>query len=415
MITGMSSLQSQQPDIFPREDESRELTNVLQRIVENAGVLLEVSNCSVALADAKGMTMVTRAARSSHGHLHRMTRSRLNEDVAGWVAEHREPIVIENVRLDPRFKRQGRTAVGSMICVPLIDQGNFTGVLTASCPQTDVFSLRQVQMLTMFAEQAVLAISNVRYAQQLREAAGVKAKFLSLMSHELRAPLNSINGYLDLALTGAAGELNEQQREFMQRARAGSEHLYALIEDLLFISRADAGQLHLNREEISLEEIITDAVEQLEITAVDNDIAITVDVAEDVPPVWADSVRMQQVLRNLISNALRFTSAGGSISVTASRMGADTPASGSEDEMVEIAVRDTGCGIAAEYQQHIFERFYQVPRSSGGRASGQGLGLAVVKMIVELHSGGVTIESTPGEGSKFSFTLPCLPRKPTCP
>ena len=415
MITGMSSLQSQQPDIFPREDESRELTNVLQRIVENAGVLLEVSNCSVALADAKGMTMVTRAARSSHGHLHRMTRSRLNEDVAGWVAEHREPIVIENVRLDPRFKRQGRTAVGSMICVPLIDQGNFTGVLTASCPQTDVFSLRQVQMLTMFAEQAVLAISNVRYAQQLREAAGVKAKFLSLMSHELRAPLNSINGYLDLALTGAAGELNEQQREFMQRARAGSEHLYALIEDLLFISRADAGQLHLNCEEIGLEEIITDAVEQLEITAVDNDIAITVDVAEDVPPVWADSVRMQQVLRNLISNALRFTSAGGSISVTASRMGADTPAPGSEDEMVEIAVRDTGCGIAAEYQQHIFERFYQVPQSSGGRASGQGLGLAVVKMIVELHSGGVTIESTPGEGSKFSFTLPCLPMKPTCP
>jgi signal transduction histidine kinase len=423
MITGISSLQDQQPDIFPREDESRELTNVLQRIVENAGVLLEVSNCSVALADAKGMTMVTRATRPSHGHSsHRSTRSRLNVDVAGWVAEHREPLVIENVRLDPRFKRQGRTAVGSMICVPLIDQGNFTGVLTASCPQTDVFSLRQVQMLTMFAEQAVLAMSNARYAQQLREAAGVKAKFLSLMSHELRAPLNSINGYLDLALTGAAGELNEQQREFMQRARNGSEYLYALIEDLLFISRADAGQLHLNCEEISLEEIITDAVEQLEITAVDNDIAITVDVAEDVPPVWADSVRMQQVLRNLISNALRFTSAGGSISVTASRMGnvqcrfiEHVPAPGSEDEMVEIAVRDTGCGVAAEYQQRIFERFYQVPQSSGGRASGQGLGLAVVKMIVELHSGWVTIESTPGEGSKFSFTLPCLPMKPTCP
>lgn len=415
MITDISSLQGQQPDIFPREDESRELTNVLQRIVENAGVLLEVNNCSVALSDAKGMTMVTRATRPSYGHSQRPTRSRLNEDVAGWVAEHREPLVIDNVRLDPRFKRQGRTAIGSMICVPLIDQGTFMGLLTATSPLTDAFSMRQVKVLTMFAEQILLAMTNARYAQQLREAAGVKAKFLSLMSHELRAPLNSINGYLDLALTGAAGELNEQQREFMQRARAGSEQLYALIEDLLFISRADAGQLHLNCEEISLKEIITDAVEQLEITAVDNDIAITVDVAEDVPPVWVDSVRMQQVLRNLISNALRFTSAGGSISVTASRMGADTPAPGSKDEMVEIAVRDTGCGIAAEYQQRIFERFYQVPRSSGGRASGQGLGLAVVKMIVELHGGRVTIESTPGAGSMFSFTLPCLPMKPTCP
>src|SRR5579864_1081176 len=134
MITGISSLQGQQPDIFPREDESRELTNVLQGIVENAGVLLEVSNCSVALADAKGMTMVTRATRPSHGHSHRATRSRLNEDVAGWVAEHREPLVIDNVRLDPRFKRQGRTAVGSMMCAPLIDQGNFIGILTASSP-----------------------------------------------------------------------------------------------------------------------------------------------------------------------------------------------------------------------------------------------------------------------------------------
>ena len=472
MITNISSLQGQQPAYGRdgaelaerisnlRPDESRELTNVLQRIVENAGVLLEVSNCSVALSDAKGMTIVTRAARPGHGHSYRSTRSRLNEDVAGWVAEHREPLVIDNVRLDPRFKRQGRTAIGSMICVPLIDQGTFMGLLTATSSLTDAFSLRQVKVLTMFAEQILLAMTNARYAQQLREAAGVKAKFFSLVSHELRAPLNSINGYLDLALAGAAGELNEQQREFMQRARAGSEHLYALIEDLLFISRADAGQLHLSREEISLAEIMTDAVEQLEITAVDNDIAITVDVAEDVPPVWADSVRMQQVLRNLISNALRFTSAGGSISVTASRIGnvgadlscpppiyrprdttngddtfveasaklaehvsilrpPDTinehvPAPGSEDEMVEIAVRDTGCGIAAEYQQRIFERFYQVPWSSGGRTSGQGLGLAVVKMIVELHGGRVSIESTPGEGSKFSFTLPCLPMKSTC-
>jgi signal transduction histidine kinase len=414
-----------------RPDESRELTNVLQRIVENAGVLLEVRNCSVALSDAKGMTIVTRATRPGHGHSHRSARSRLNEDVAGWVAEHREPLVIDNVRLDPRFKRQGRTAIGSMICIPLVDQGTFMGLLTATSPLTDAFSLRQVKVLTMVAEQILLAMTNARYAQQLREASGVKAKFFSLVSHELRAPLNSINGYLDLALAGAAGELNEQQREFMQRARAGSEHLYALIEDLLFISRADAGQLHLNREEISLEEIITDAIEQLEITAVDNDIAITVDVAEDVPPVWADSVRMQQVLRNLISNALRFTSAGGSISVAASRVGnvesrfiedlpqegrfiEHVPAPGSEDEIVEIAVHDTGCGIAAEYQQRIFERFYQVPRSSGGRTSGQGLGLAVVKMIVELHGGRVSIESTPGEGSKFSFTLPCLPMKPTC-
>jgi len=361
------------------------------------------------------MTMVTQATQPGQGRSQRSTRSRLNEGIASWVGEHREPLVINNVRLDPRFKRQGRTAVGSMMCAPLVDQGNFMGILTASSPQTDAFSLRQLRVLTIFAEQAVLAMTNARQAQQLRDASQVKAKFLSMVTHELRAPLNTINGYLDLALTGAAGELNEEQREFMQRARAGSEHLYALIEDLLLISRADAGQLHLNREEISLEEIMTNAVEELEITAVDNDIAITADVAEDVPLVWADSVRMQQVLRNLISNALRFTPADGSIRVAARSMGGDRPGPDAEDEWVEIAVQDTGCGIAGEYQQRIFERFYQVPHSSGGRASGQGLGLAAVKTIVELHGGRVTVESVPGEGSVFSFTLPCLPRKPTCP
>jgi len=415
MIIGISSLQDRQSDTFPREDESRELSDALQRIVENTGALLEVSNCSVTLSDAKGVTVVTQTTQPGQGRSYRSTRFRLNEGIASWVAEHREPLVVNNVRLDPRFKRQGRTAVGSMMCAPLVDQGNFMGILTASSPQTDAFSLRQLRVLTIFAEQAVLAMTNARQAQQLRDASQVKAKFLSMVTHELRAPLNTINGYLDLALTGAAGELNEEQREFMQRARAGSEHLYALIEDLLLISRADAGQLHLNREEISLEEIMTNAVEELEITAVDNDITITADVAEDVPLVWADSVRMQQVLRNLISNALRFTPADGSIRVAARSMGGDRPGPDAEDEWVEIAVQDTGCGIAGEYQQRIFERFYQVPHSSGGRASGQGLGLAAVKTIVELHGGRVTVESVPGEGSVFSFTLPCLPRKPTCP
>jgi signal transduction histidine kinase len=408
MITGISTLQDRQSDTFPREDESRELSDALQRIVENTGALLEVSNCSVTLSNAKGVTVVTQTTQPGQGRSYRSTRFRLNEGIASWVAEHREPLVINNVRLDPRFKRQGRTAVGSMMCAPLIDQGNFMGILTASSPQTDAFSLRQLRVLTIFAEQAVLAMTNARQAQQLRDASQVKAKFLSMVTHELRAPLNTINGYLDLALTGAAGELNEQQREFMQRARAGSEHLYALIEDLLLISRADAGQLHLNREEISLQEIMTNAVEELEITAVDNDITITVDVAEDVPPVWADSVRMQQVLRNLISNALRFTPADGSIRVAARSMGGDRPGPDAEDGWVEIEVQDTGCGIAVEYQQRIFERFYQVPRSSGGRTSGQGLGLAAVKTIVELHGGRVTVESVPGQGSVFSFTLPCL-------
>jgi signal transduction histidine kinase len=243
----------------------------------------------------------------------------------------------------------------------------------------------------------------------IRDATRMKANFLSMITHELRSPLNSINGYLDLTLTGVAGELNEQQRDFLQRARAGSEHLYALVEDLLLVSRADAGQMRLNRELTSIKEIVTNAVEELELTARDYQITINVDIANDFPPIYADAVRIQQVLRNLVSNALHFTPPGGDVSIVARIINDEASASSEEqEESVEIQVRDTGYGIAPEYRQHIFERFYQIPLTNAGRVGGQGLGLAIVKMIVELHGGRVTVESAPGQGSTFAFTLPGL-------
>ncbi len=412
MITLTSSLHDRQPGHtrLPIEDDSWEPTDALQGIVENAAALLEMSNCSVTISDTAGATIVMQAAQRSQGRSQRPTRSRLSEAVVAWVAEHREPLVVNNIHLDPRFKRLGRTLLGSILCIPLIDQDDFMGTLTASSQQIDAFNPRHVQLLTTLAEQAALTITNTYLTQKLHEALGVKAKFLSMVTHELRAPLNAINGYLDLTLTGVAGEINQQQREFLQRARAGSEHLYAMLEDLLLISRADAGQLHLKREEIDVEEIITNAIEELEITARDNEITVTTDIPEDVPLLWADSLRLQQVLRNLVSNALRFTSSGGHITVAVRTIEGDTPA-----EWVEITVRDTGCGIAEEFQQRIFERFYQVPRSDGGRPGGQGLGLAVVKVIVELHDGRVAVESTPEQGSTFSFTLPCLAIQSICP
>src|SRR5260370_1755704 len=145
----------------------------------------------------------------------------------------------------------------------------------------------------------------------------LKAHFISMITHELRSPLNTINGYLDLALEGIGGELNQQQREFVQRARAGSERLYALIEDLLLISRADAGQLHLNYDFIQLPEIIAHAIDELELIAMHNEISLQVEAPGDFPPIYADAIRIQHVIRNLTNNALRFTPPAGSIVITA--------------------------------------------------------------------------------------------------
>ena len=506
------------------EDEPYTLAGALQRIVQNAGTLLEISNCSIALTGVTGNTVVTHTAFPHQGRPTRHAPFQLNEEVAGWVAQYRIPLVINDTRLDPRFRRLEETPAGSMVCVPLIDHDEFLGTLTASSPTVNAFSARQLQKLVIFAEQAVQTIVDARRAAQLRtmlaassdgiafisgdgrflqanpafndmfavdpeqligaaaadlfscdddcthescgnlrtvqqalqqrqalpyteidlqisdasrslgisitpvpandkpqwlliardvtaihEAIRTRTKFLSMLAHELRSPLNAIHGYLDLVLDDIAGPLNEQQREFIQRARAGSEHLYALLEDLLIIARADSGQLQLNREESSLEEIITNAFEEMQITAIDNGVTLTMDLDADFPPIYVDSVRVQQVLRNLLSNGLRFTPSGGYVTVTA-RVRSTIPESPQETvkEWVEIQVCDNGVGISPPYQLRIFERFYQVPRSAGGRGSGQGLGLAIVKMIVELHGGQITVESAPGQGSTFTFTLPCL-------
>src|SRR5436305_11290617 len=151
--------------LVPGENEPQELAGLLQKIVQNAGALLEVGSCSLALTDVTGSALVTLAALQKNGHKLRQTRFKLNEGVAGWVAEHREPLVINDVSLDPRFKRLGRSPIGSMMCVPLIDSDNFIGTLTASSPNINAFSTRQLQMLMIFADQAMLAITNARHAE----------------------------------------------------------------------------------------------------------------------------------------------------------------------------------------------------------------------------------------------------------
>jgi len=462
MTTNISTATDDRPspdnDASPIEGESQLLIDTLQKIVRHAGALLEVENCTVALLDAERNTLITLATIQEPKGKPRRIHFQTSEDVASWVAEHREALISNDVSLDPRFKQLSQSPKGSIASMPLIDKHDFIGTLTASSPETDAFSPPKLRMLAIFAEQALLAIIHARQEELARqETTRMKANFLSMITHELRSPLNAINGYLDLILAGIAGELNQQQREFVQRARAGSEHLFSLIEDLLLLSRADAGQLRLNRDVISLPAIVANAIEELELVARDSDITTKVEIASDLPPINADAVRMQQVVRNLLSNALRFTPPGGSVTISAhliNKVGArfsapvvsneldankvsdapsvgarfsapvvsdeldakartpDSPAestrTGKVQPQAEVRVRDTGYGIALEHQQRIFERFYQAPLADTDRLSGQGLGLTIVKIIVELHGGQVNVESKPGEGSVFKFTLPNL-------
>ncbi|MBE3559723.1 MAG: HAMP domain-containing histidine kinase [Ktedonobacteraceae bacterium] len=325
------------------------------------------------------------------------------ESLQAQAAVHRRSLVREAPGEREERGSSPANTTRVQLALALLSRDVLYGVLYLE--RADPFSREELErandlscLVAIALENEVLRKRQSVVREELDEARRARAKFISTVTHELRAPIHSINGYLDLALSELLENLTPQLHEFISRARQASEQLFARLEDLLLLSRADGGQLHLNRRVCSLPEVIAGAIEEVELTAQDRHIAITVDIADDVPPLYADAERLQQMVRNLLSNALYATPDGGQVAISA-RLDDATG-----ERRVRLAVRDNGQGIAAEFHERIFERFFQVP--GGERSGGQGLGLAVVKTIVELHGGLVMVESAPGLGSNFLCVFP---------
>lgn len=233
--------------------------------------------------------------------------------------------------------------------------------------------------------------------QALEQATKAKSEFLAKMSHELRTPLNAIIGFTELILTGAAGALTPRQQEYLNDIHESSHHLLALINDILDLAKIESGKIELKMEEVDLYSPLQDALLLFTPEATKKELSLE----NLVPPgefiVMADAYRIQQVFNNLLSNAVKFTPVGGRVTITARR----------KENLVEVTVADTGIGIKAEDIPKIFEEFKQVDGSVARRYGGTGLGLAIAKKIVEMHGGTIWVESTPGKGSAFTFTLPC--------
>jgi signal transduction histidine kinase len=388
--------------------ELPEIRAALHTLVEQAVKICRLEDCSVAVLDQAG----------THGVLLATFQKRQPDDgdegeslptfaLAERAALLRPlltghtPLVLSDCPFDVALQ-ESADASARLICLPLLEKQQLLGMLLASSSGTAPLTEQQCTVLRLLAGQAALVLSNARLTRQAKLAERARTSFLSLITHELRGPLNSINGYLDLLLEDLAGALSEQQREFVQRARAGSEYLYTLLEDLLLTARVDAGQVRLKRERVRLVDLVEDVLEGLGLAARDAKVSLEVAIPSGLPALDADAVRLQQILRNLLSNAVRFTPAGGQIILSARTLPGSQSA---QHARVEISVSDTGCGVAPEYHERIFERFFQLPNTTGGRISGQGLGLTVVKTLVELHGGQIQIESAPGAGSTFRFTL----------
>jgi signal transduction histidine kinase len=219
------------------------------------------------------------------------------------------------------------------------------------------------------------------------------------MSHELRTPLNAIIGFSEVLLERLFGEVNDKQDDYLKDIHSSGKHLLSLINDILDLSKVEAGRMELERAPVDVASAIADALTLVRERAQHHAIALAQEVDPALGTLLADERKLKQILLNLLSNAVKFTPDGGRIDVTARRVG----------DVAEIAVRDTGIGIAPEDQAAVFEEFRQVGRDYTRKQEGTGLGLALTRRLVELHGGRIGVESEPGKGSTFTFTIP-LPR-----
>ncbi|MDP9319609.1 MAG: sensor histidine kinase [Chloroflexota bacterium] len=250
---------------------------------------------------------------------------------------------------------------------------------------------------------------NVRLVAAIREtsaqleiASRHKSEFLANMSHELRTPLNAIIGFSDVLRQGMVGELSDKQAEYMDDVLVSARHLLALINDILDLSKVEAGRMELELSSFSVREAVDNGVMMVRERAARAGVVLGATVASDVDEIEADQRKVKQVLFNLLTNAVKFTPSGGHVDVAASRA----------DGEIRVSVRDSGIGIAPEDQERVFEEFQQVSAAKRVSAEGTGLGLPLARRFVELHGGRLWVESTPGAGSTFTFSLPMRAAEP---
>ena len=297
------------------------------------------------------------------------------------------------------------------LTAPLEAKHELLGVICLLYRQNEAVPAAAVPTVRALSDQVALVVRNIQFNEELarknRELTHLdelKSDFMATMSHELRTPLTSIIGYSDMLLSGMTGELNEKQGVFVDSILKGGESLLNLINDILDLTKIEAGRLELNPESVDLRAALLGVLPVVKPRAQDKRIRISTFLPTDLPLVSADPAKFNQILLNLLTNGIKYTHDNGSVSVEARTAG----------DMVEIWVNDTGIGMAREDQGKVFQRFTQIDSSATRTQGGTGLGLAIVKELVELHGGTIRVQSKLGKGSSFIFTMP-ISTKPTDP
>ena len=388
-----------------------DLETVLTRIVSHAVQLSGTDGGAIYEYDEQSEEFLLRATDHMEEELITALRAnppRLGDGVVGRAAISREPIEIPNISEErayaPRMRELlERFGFRASLAVPLLREDRIIGALVVRRKSTGDFRPEVIELLKTFATQSVLAIQNARLfreiedkSRQIEAANRHKSEFLANMSHELRTPLNAIIGFSEVLGERLFGELNEKQAEYTDDILTSGRHLLSLINEILDLSKVEAGRMELELATFDLPLAIDNARTFVRERATKHGITLDVAVDERLGDITGDERKIKQILLNLLSNAVKFTPEGGRIGIKARQT----------DGSVEISVTDTGVGIAPDDQARIFEEFRQVGSDYTHKVEGTGLGLTLAKKFVELHGGKIWVESEVGKGSKFTFTLP---------
>jgi signal transduction histidine kinase len=385
-----------------------DLAAVLSTIVAKAVQLSDTDAGAIYVYDEASAQFEQRATRGMSDALIAAIADRqidLGDTTVGQAAERREPIQVADLAAASRTKVLDiilEAGFRALLVVPLLRPDRIFGALVVRRREPGLFPKATVDLLQTFATQSVLAIQNARLFSEIEEkgrqlamASQHKSQFLANMSHELRTPLNAVLGYTELMLDHVYGEVPGKMRGVLDRVQSNGRHLLGLINDVLDLSKIEAGQITLSLTSYSLGDVVHGVVTSVEPLAAEKRLGLKLDILPNLPVGRGDERRIAQVLLNLVGNAIKFTDRG-EVAVSASAV----------NGAFNIAVRDTGPGIPVAEQVKIFEEFHQADNSATKTKGGTGLGLAIAKRIIEMHGGRISVESSPGAGSTFSVSLP---------
>jgi signal transduction histidine kinase len=391
---------------------SLDLDQVLATVLEEARHLMDVAACSIWLVDAATGELVCRQASGPRSELVIGWRLAPGDGLAGWVVAKGESLIVADVQADQRHFQDLDRLTGlelrSILSAPLQIQQKVIGVLQMVDFEVDRFEASDLTILESLAATAAIAIENARlYAAEQQRAAALaraleqqqeldrlKNHFIQNVSHELRTPLALIQGYAELLNAGEMGELQPALQDAVSVIARRARMLGKMADDLVAILETEKREP--KRESLDLANLMRKLLADFQVAAEQAGLSLTAQIADDLPPVSGDAQHLLRVMDNLLGNALKFTPVGGQISV---RLWRDGP-----QAVLEVA--DTGIGIPPDQLERVFERFYQVDGSTTRRYGGTGLGLALVKEIVEAHGGQVSVSSQVGQGSTFTVRLP---------